>query len=385
MPSTWWVDEDDLLDEQVKVLETDFDKNLLLLGPPGSGKTNLMLLRANHIHIADQPEFYIVAYTSLLATFIRTGAHQYSFPANKIVTQTKLYETVLGDHGLLPKRKPGETFDERQASLREKIGILMHQGKGKGSYPALFIDEAQDYDQADLATFFYLAKTVCFSADERQGIYDADGNDLQWLQTMCSPVVHLTYHYRVGKKILAVADKIMEGKFGHEPMLPTSQYKEDEMPSTVEVVGGIPLQKQVEQAAERLTLQLKAYPGEQLGVLVPRRKEDLPKVWDLLSSHPGVKDKITNAHGDEFDPAKPIWVTSVHSSKGLEFRSVHLLCADTVSKFYDHARRVAFTAVTRAKTALIIYHNEELLPFFASALAQKTTGKIPLKQLFGKK
>lgn len=48
MSSTWWVGEEELLPEQEDVLSIDLDKSILVSGPPGSGKTNLLLLRANH-------------------------------------------------------------------------------------------------------------------------------------------------------------------------------------------------------------------------------------------------------------------------------------------------------------------------------------------------
>lgn len=86
----------------------------------------------------------------------------------------------------------------------------------------------------------------------------------------------------------------------------------------------------------------------------------------------------------DFDPTLPIWVSTVHSSKGLEFRCAHVVAADLFAEFHEHERRVAFTAVTRAKTALAIYHDQPLHPFFASALAKKNAEKISVKQLFGK-
>jgi len=383
MSGTWWVSEEQLRDEQLAVLGIDLDRHVLIEGPPGSGKTNLLLLRANHLHIAEQPEFYIVAFTGLLANFIKTGAKLYAFPTNKITTQAKLYESVLNDHGISVPRVEG--FEERMHALREGIGKLVESGKGKHSFPALFIDEAQDYNQFDLKAFFHLGKTVCFTADSRQGIYASDDSDHQWLRGQCDETVTLKHHYRTGKAILEVADRIMAGKLGHVPMLDSSHYKEDDFPSTVDVVDPTSLESQVAQTAERLAHQLKAYPRDILGVLVPRKKEEFHKVWELLSGVPALKGHITNALSRDFDPACPIWVSTVHSAKGLEFRCVHLLAAETIAKFTDRSRRVAFTAVTRAKTALIIYHEADLPPLLAGALAKKSGKKVEVRNLFGKK
>lgn len=383
MSSIWWVGEDDLFEEQLAVLDLAFDENLLILGPPGSGKTNLLLLRANHLHIAEQSEFYIIAYTALLSTFIKTGADLYSFPLNKVITQTRLYEMVLGDHGVDIKRD-GKNFQEYQNMLREYMQHLMKSGIGKHSFPMLFVDEAQDYDSLDLSIFLYLGKSVCFSADPRQGIYADNGNNVDWLINQCPEVVRLKYHFRTGKKILEVADRIMDGKFGHVSMLSTSQYKEEELPSSVEVQGSIPLDIQVSRAAERLVFQLKAYPNEKLGVLVPR-KQELQQVWEFLLKEPGLDGKVTNAQLNDFDPSCPIWLSTIHSAKGLEFRSAHIIASDEISKFNAHARRLAFTATTRAKTVLIVYYFRDLLPFLASALAKKNTAPIKVGDLFGKK
>ena len=65
MPSTWWRDSSELVKEQSDLLDIDPDQRLLISGPPGSGKTNLLLLRANQLYLGSHPNLYVcLLYTS---------------------------------------------------------------------------------------------------------------------------------------------------------------------------------------------------------------------------------------------------------------------------------------------------------------------------------
>lgn len=383
MSGAWWVNQEDLLDEQAAVLEVDLFEDLILSGPPGSGKTNLLLLRANHMMLtAPDKEFYIICFTSLLQNFIRTGAGLYAFPENRIITQYKLLEQVLGDHGYLPPREPGETYSERLTSLKSAMSAMMEKGLGNKTYPVLFIDEAQDYSGEDLAIFEYLATNLSCAGDLRQGIYPVGDTGISWLEGHAwGEKIALQFHHRVAPAILDVGDKMMEGKFGHQSMLETHQYKGD--PGNIEVVAGVGLADQIKALALKLIRQLDVYPGQLIGVLVPHRK-DVEQVVAQLSENSALAGRVTNAMSAAFNPALHVWVSTVHSAKGLEFRCAHVVAADLFAEFRDHERRVAFMAVTRAKTALTIYHDKPLHAFFAAALAKPKAKKITVANLFGK-
>ncbi|QBP74552.1 hypothetical protein E2K99_05770 [Herbaspirillum huttiense] len=383
MSGTWWVEERDLLEEQLEVLSVDLTEDLFLSGPPGSGKTNLLLLRANHMVIASpEHEFYIICFTSLLQKFIRTGATIYSFPENRIITQHRLFEQVLGDHGFLPPRIKGESYSERDAALLAGMDAMMKAGVGKDSYPILFIDEAQDYSKEVLTVFKYLARNLTCAGDLRQGIYGAGVSGATWLREFSwSKSINLKFHHRVAPAIIDVADKIMNGKFDHVPMMETHQYKGDV--GSVDVQSGIPFSEQLIRLVSKLIKQLAVYPGQIIGVLVPHRKDVEYVVAELLKNLE-LRPHVTNAMSPDFAPELRIWVSTVHSSKGLEFRCAHIVAADDFKDFQQQERRVAFMAVTRAKTALNIYHENALHPFFASALAKPNSEKVTVKRIFGK-
>lgn len=99
MAGTWWKDIDELKAEQSSLLDIDPDTNLLIKGPPGSGKTNLLLLRANQLAIGERPNLHVVVFGSLLKQFIQLGGAQYSFPPEKVVTHARLFADILRAEG----------------------------------------------------------------------------------------------------------------------------------------------------------------------------------------------------------------------------------------------------------------------------------------------
>ena len=89
MENTWWVGPDDLIPEQSDLIELPADKSFLIKGPPGSGKTNLLLLRANFLALGGHVNLRVVVFTRMLQSFLAAGAKQYDFKASRITTLTK--------------------------------------------------------------------------------------------------------------------------------------------------------------------------------------------------------------------------------------------------------------------------------------------------------
>jgi|SRR6185312_6455662 len=132
MSDTWWIGEDQLDDEQKDVIGLPLDSSFLVMGPPGCGKTNLLLLRGNYMVFGGYPNIAIVVFTRSLQEFIASGGAQYAFPASKIMTSRRFAETALQDAGRtfnLPNR-----FEAQRAYCPEHLKKLIEEEK---SWPAL--------------------------------------------------------------------------------------------------------------------------------------------------------------------------------------------------------------------------------------------------------
>jgi len=70
---SWWRKQADLDEHQKRVVDLPTDGKYLLTGPPGSGKTNLLLLRAMYLSSASLKDVIFLTVGRTLKEFIATG------------------------------------------------------------------------------------------------------------------------------------------------------------------------------------------------------------------------------------------------------------------------------------------------------------------------
>src|SRR5687767_2162771 len=119
--STWWLGESELKDEQKDVIEIAPTTSFLLLGPPGSGKTNILLLRANYLHLSNMPNLAVIVFTKTLQKFIAMGADRYDFPVGKVVTSRKWQQDLLSRYGVTVPKLAGLNFQQQRIRMSELI------------------------------------------------------------------------------------------------------------------------------------------------------------------------------------------------------------------------------------------------------------------------
>ena len=363
---TWWRQASELDDHQKNVIGLPADGSFLVVGPPGSGKTNLVLLRSNYLSRTEHPNLAVIVFNQTLRNYIRAGANRYTFDPNRVQTVGQLFNALLEEAGSVNEFE-GEFSEIRRArvaAVREIIGT-----NPEPVFDTILLDEAQDYLIDELEVVRSLCHDVFLVADSRQQIY---GGSVQFndLEKLVSESYTLPYHYRSGPPICQVADGIGSRFVGrpYEPILPTCNYKKDRPTSTVDLVSAS-LEEQCESIAERLRVQLRAYSDEMLAVITPRLEE--VRFVARYLGQTDLSDRLcVQSREDGYQPLdenKPIWVSTVHSAKGLEFGAVHFAGADLVTRFRGEQKRLAYTGVTRAKISLTVYHAKELPPYFDSA------------------
>lgn len=386
MDSTWWTDPKQLDDNQKEIVALEDGGSYLVKGPPGCGKTNLLVLKASQLYRNKVKNFSILTLGRVLKEFLVTGSEYYPFPEDKIQTYVGWASAMLRSNGM---SVPKGDFESVRENLLDSLKIISAQNKPENVLDCIFLDESQDYSVDEIDVIRSFSKCVFAVGDIRQNIYNKTGG-LEALEAFVDEVKVLEHHYRCGIKICRVADGIMNMIDTDDALEGSSNYDETENPSTVESFSGIPLTAQLEKCVETLKTQHRAYPEGLLGVLCPRREELQTLIDHLMKSEVAqhCQGQLFEAGYEAFEKEKRIVITTIHGAKGLEFRALHLLAMDTVKNFPTQ-KKMSYTAVTRAKTTLSIYSNKPLPGYLEKGLDavddEKDTKKVGLADLFIKR
>lgn len=209
MDGSWWVGEDDLKGEQKDaVTAIPIDESYLIVGSPGSGKTNVLLLRSKYLRAKGKSRIRFVTFTATLRNFVQRGGIQYKINPEEVVTAVHLFGELLADNDESLPHIEGEKFIQYRNRLASAAGNLLDKSPGlEGRFDVLLIDEIQDYTAAEIKVLFRLSAVIIGAGDENQRIYQ-EGGAIQVFEGLVAKKVTLPRHFRNGKKICLVADAI---------------------------------------------------------------------------------------------------------------------------------------------------------------------------------
>lgn len=369
MAHTFWVNDKQLDTEQSTAIQGQkADDSFLLRGPAGSGKTNVLLLRARWLKFKKLSDIRIVVFTSSLKTFIQEGCAQYGIEPECVVTGMQFFRDLLIEYGV-ELEKTGD-FEEDRFLLAGKVKSLIESKKISNAYHAILVDESQDYTDTELLIFRGLTKRLVLAADSRQSIYRVTHTAGLPEQLVQNNVLTLKYHYRSGFKLCTVADAILRDNANFPGMKGECKYDEDAKPSSVELHFFPNFSGQVQAILQKIPGQLDLYPDEKIGVLFPKREQESEFSQALMVS--GL-------------PADRIWSDTLHGGKGWEFRAVHIGGCESLYKMGPTQKRLIYTGVLRGRTSANLYYSGTVPGYLDSAVAQLSPPPADpeLSQLFG--
>ncbi|SDQ24731.1 UvrD-helicase domain-containing protein [Pseudoxanthomonas sp. CF125] len=380
MDTSWWRKEDDLDDDQKAFILLPAVGRLMLEGPPGSGKTNLLLLRAQFIAGEGEKNVLIVTYTKSLADFMRSGVAGKGLIEGD---QVRTFHSWANEHirMYLGVQLVADGADFNEETRAQALKLLREANTKLPStklFSGIFVDEAQDFSADELECLLILSDKICVCGDIRQGLYRKDG--LAIADRMGLDRCTLKKHYRTGQRIAEVADRILAPATGEQALAATANYDETIFGKPSARLHVLPdRDAQFKKMYELITVQLDAFKDDAIGILCVRKTTPM-EVYEQFVGTP-LEDKVcVHGAGGTFGGERNIHIMTVNAAKGAEFRAVHLYGSEDFKKFPMNRRELAYTAVTRAKTALNAYRTGPTSSVIESAFAEPT--HMNLKKLF---
>jgi superfamily I DNA/RNA helicase len=356
MDTTWWVSKEELDAAQQAFIKLPARGRYQLEGPAGSGKTNLLLLRAQFVAGQGDKNVLVITYTNALCDFLRSGLTGTGLiEGDQVRTFHSWAVAHIGRYLNIKLVEHGGDFNEN--TRLQAVELLKQANEhlpAQSLYSSIFVDEAQDLTVEELRCLLTLSDNVCVCGDIKQGIYQRDGLDIA--AAMGLEKHTLTRHYRIGQRIAQVADRLLPPANAGQSLEATSNYNpKTQGTASAEIHRCIDRDEQFSKLCEILSVQLVAFPNEKIGIFCGRRRT----ASNLRSFFEGTEFEHNvcyhTAEKDGFASDAMIHIMTMHSAKGVEFRAVHLFGIEELRSGPLSSNTLAYTAITRAKTALNAY------------------------------
>jgi superfamily I DNA/RNA helicase len=321
--------------EQREVMNAPTEGTTLVVGPPGSGKTVVAVLRERALKKREERVSSVV-FNKVLCRY--TG-NELTF--HRWLNQWWRSSTNAKFPDLQHTSEDGETQWQLDYSsaLEQAKGSWLQKIKARGHWGHLILDEAQDFPPDAHRLLFVVQQrvfnhlpddekpSVCLLADENQRL-TAHNSTLAQIRTAYPGITPddeyvLRRNYRNTKQIAEFAAHFHVGLESGRPDLPTSEGNKPHV-----------LKATLDAAVDRVVTFAKNNPDQEIGVLV-RHERTRKKFFNKLAFRlQGSDVKVqtyssqVEAHKDasklKFEKPGTITILCFASSKGLEFDTVFL-------------------------------------------------------------
>ena len=353
MPSV--LHDSQLTRDQRAIVELRPDRHHLVMGPPGSGKTQVLLHRARWLRqtYKTPPEgFCVLVYTNVLTYFLRQSLDFLGIPKENVRTFDD-WCAELWDQ-FVRKPKPRTVADKRGKSFIDfpavRSGVLKNlqaagTGQPKLSLDFVLVDEGQDLDAAAYGILRLATKHLTVFADARQQIFEGGASVLEIQKHLGLPgqTASLLPAYRNSPDIAKLASYFGNAYEGinylaserQKPCLYVATDWDDEMDHLADVLR------------ERRLLNHKC------GIVVPTNRDLFGVAKKLEERGVQVHKAIPTRRGGtppDFDSLTPT-IASYHNAKGLTFDCVlmpKLVEANFKRVEGDRRHRLLLVGITRA-------------------------------------
>lgn len=354
MPSV--LHDSQLTREQRTIVELRPDRHHLVMGPPGSGKTQVLLHRARWLrqtYKTPSEGFCVLVFTNVLTYFLRQSLDFLGIPKENVRTFDDWCADLWDKY--VRKSRPRTVPDRRGKSFIDfpavRVGVLQSlqtlaaAGQLKPDLDFVLVDEGQDLDATAYGILRLTTKHLTVFADARQQIFEggASVSEMQLHLTISGQSASLLPAYRNSPDIAKLASYFGNAFEGinylaqdrQKPCLYVATDWDDEIHQLSEVLR------------ERRLL------NHRCGIIVPTNRDLFSVTTKLKERGIEVHQAIAVRRGGappDFDSLTPI-IATYHNAKGLTFDCVLMpkLVENNFQRVTgERRRRLLLVGITRA-------------------------------------
>lgn len=178
---TWLLPRIDLTPEQLRVVEMPPDEHRVVLGSPGSGKTQVLAHRAAYLaetYNIDPKRYRVFVFTNVIREFIGSGLEFLGLPEEVASTFDHWCRVLYNDYSssFLPKRSGGRGIDFER--IRKQVLKFFNLRKElRGSLDFVLVDEGQDLTPEVYEILSLASKHITVFVDPLQKIFQEGADE----------------------------------------------------------------------------------------------------------------------------------------------------------------------------------------------------------------
>jgi superfamily I DNA/RNA helicase len=341
----WLIPRDELTPEQIRALELRTNEHRVILGAPGSGKTQILLHRARYLseELGVGPDrFHIFVYTKVLRAYIQDALAELGFPDECVTTLDDWCVRMHKSHisSVLPRNGKWADF----AAVRKAVHKLV---KGRALFDFVLVDEGQDLDPEAFALIRGLAPHVTVAMDHKQQIYDEGSGEVEIIRALGLRRSNLTLldAFRCCPYIVRIAAEFIPDRAEREAFLNQGRTAQTEIQTPLLYEAA---DFDDEKARLIEVLRERQLVDRSIAILFPLKRQTEGFAEGLRAE--GIPVETVKNDALDFSTPLPKLLT-FHSAKGLTFDSVlmpRLVKNSFAGPMSKRTERLLYVGLTRA-------------------------------------
>lgn len=373
---SWLVPRSELTPEQERAITLGADEHRAIVGGPGSGKTQILLYRAQHLSRKYKigPEAYrVFVYTNVLKDYIQSALPLLDLPHDNILTFDHWCRLFYEKH--INRRLPWDSAHKMPdfTLMRAGVARALDQGAVKlPMYDFVLVDEGQDLPDRVYRTLSKVSRHITVCLDRKQQIYDTGSAEEEVLSVLGlrRRNMSLIDAFRVCPYLVKLA-----AEFIPDPGEKQAFVNQTRQPQTEKQTPYLHLAGSAEEELSELyrVVRERQMKNDRIAILYPQVRQVLGYARRLLEAGIEVEVPPRRWGKAEFPPhdfnsSRPK-LMPYHSVKGLTFDTVIMprLTRDSFGRFSaERIERLLFVGITRAAKWVFLSAPEgNLLPSLA--------------------